>query len=332
MAGAVLKRSEVVLLAIIAAVVVAVVAVVAYPRLSSVLPLTAISPVAYLPLVLREYRVPDSRFGVAEHTPWQAELLGLAGADYISGQWRLPLPGDTAVFLRPTERPHPSTWLLCSWSATNGWYDKEGCRQWIERNPGMDYITGNELSFQDGSIGDGFWVDAAGYARWYHDVWEFIKAADPTATIAPYGPAQHKGGLLIAVWDSYQEQFGELMPADFQPVHFYCEVTDAPWWCWRKLSNWVGWLERQRGIYWVGPQDYRLTEWGLKAWDEPVPQAVSLALMEEVIPWLKSNTLGITNHAWWPSCNSGWPDQCTLLIRGDQVTEPGHAYLKLALE
>lgn len=321
--------------AVIAVVVIALVIVATYtylhPPFVSPLTTTITSPI-YLPFALRNHRVPDRRLGIAEHTPWQAMRLGLAGADYIAGQWRLPLTGDTAVFLRPTERPHRSTWLLCSWSATNGWYDEAGCREWVQKHPGTTYIAGNELSFQDGSIGDGYWIDADQYPRWYREVWELVKSEDLTATIAPYGPAQYEGGLLIAVWDSYREQFGKLMPADFYAVHFYCEVTDAPWWCWRKLSNWVAWLERQRGTHWTGPQDYRLTEWGLKAWAEPIPQAVSLALMDGVIPELRANTVGITQHAWWPSCNLAWLDQCTLLVRGGRPTELGRLYLELAME
>ena len=331
MAGGGEVRRQVVLLLVV---VVVVLVVVAYTGLRRpfVSPLTITSPVVYLPLVLREHRVPDSRLGIAEHTPREAGLLGLAGADYISGQWRLPLPGDTAVFPRPSERPHWSTWLLCSWSAAKGWYDKEGCREWIEKNPGMIYVVGNELSFQDGNIGDGFWIDADQYPRWYRAAWELIKSEDPTATIAPYGPAQGKGGLLLAVWDSYHEQYGELMPVDFYPVHFYCQTTDAPWWCWTKITHWIAWLERHRGTRWAGPRDYRLTEWGLMAWHEPVPQDVSLALMSGVIPELRNNTIGISQHSWWPSCNGGWPDQCTLLVWGGRPTALGERYLELALE
>lgn len=311
------------------------------------LDVTFTSPVVYLPLVYRQWRLPDERIGIAEHTPLEAELLGLAGADYVSGQWRLPLPGDcrcstiplpgdTAVFLRPTERPHWSTWKLCSWSAANGWYDEAGCRQWVEQNPGMIYVVGNEISlddpaFYDGCVGDGYWVDTDQYPRWYREAWELIKSEDPTAVVAPYGPVgQVAAGTLLAVWDSYREQFGTLLQADFYPVHHYCKINDGAGWCWTKLTHWISWLERHRGTHWVGPRDYWLTEWGLPAWSHPIPLEASLALMEGMIPRLLDNDIGITQSAWWPSCLE-WPD-CTLLIRGGQVTRLGERYLELATE
>jgi len=295
----------------------------------SSLSVTFFSPSIYLPLVFKNHgTTPDQRFGVAEYTPAQAELLGLAGADYISGQWRLPVEGDTVVFFTVTERDHRSTWLLCSWSPVAGWYDEQGCREWIQKHPGTIYIVGNELTLGS-PIGLGDLINAKQYARWYHDARTLILEEDSTATIAPYGPCQDAGGLLISVWNSYQEQFGVRLPADFYPVHFYCQVADEPWWCWTKLTHWIDWLEQHRGTHWTGPRDYWVTEWGLMAWLEPVPQDVALALMDGVIPELRNNTIGISQHAWWPSCLK-WPD-CTLLIRGGQVTRLGERYLELAL-
>jgi hypothetical protein len=330
------RRNQILLVAVAVVLAAATYAHLHQPFIS---PLTVVSPMpVYLPLVSKQHRAPDRRIGVAEHTPEQARLLGLAEADYIAGQWRLPLPGDmavpgdTAVFLRPTERSHWSTWLLCSWSARNGWYDEDGCREWVRSNPSIIYIVGNELALHDGSIGDGYWVDARQYAQWYHAAWELIKGEDPTAVIAPYGPVgPGTAGLLLAVWNSYQEQFGTPLPADFYAVHHYCQPNDGPDWCWTQLVHWIDWLERHRGTHWAGPQDYRVTEWGLRAWERPVPIEASLALMGGMIPHLLDNDIGITQSAWWPSCNSGWPDECTSLIRGGQVTALGKKYLELAL-
>ena len=73
-------------LAVVALVAVVLVAVGAYTcsHRPFVSPLTITSPlVAYLPLVSKQHRAPDRRIGVAEHTPMQASLLGLASADYI---------------------------------------------------------------------------------------------------------------------------------------------------------------------------------------------------------------------------------------------------------
>ena len=315
------------------AVVLAMVATCVHLYQPFVSPMTFISPVeVYLPLIARQRRPPDARFGVAEHTPEEAALLGLANADYSSGQWRLPLPGDAAVFFTITERDHWSTWKLCSWSPRDGWYDEAGCREWIEKHPGTICIVGNELAVPT-PIGLGELIDTEQYTRWYYEARTLIKSEDPTALVAPYGPVgQVTAGLLIAVWDSHLAQFGMPLQADFYPVHHYCNVADSPPWCWTKLTHWIDWLETHRGTYWDGPRDYWLTEWGLPAWSEPIPMEASLALMEGMAPLLQTNDIGISQHAWWPSCNPSWRDQCTLLIRNGKVTALGERYLQLALE
>lgn len=292
---------------------------------------TFVTPI-YLPLVFKNHRAsPDTRFGIAEHTPEQAGLLGLANAYFIAGHWRLPATGDTAVFLHPTERIHESNFLLCSWSVADDWfYDEAGCRAWIQAHRGMIYVIGNELSSPACLGGDGDWIDTIQYARWYREARILIKSEDPGALVAPYAPVGGAGGLLMDVWASHLEQFGTLLEADFYPVHHYCTPGDDSAWCWTKLTHWIDWLEQHRGTCWDGPQDYWLTEWGLPAWSEPAPNAI--AIMEGITPRLQSNDIGISQHAWWPSCNSGWPDQCTSLIQGEQVTELGATYLRLSLE
>lgn len=319
----------------IAAIAIALVVIATYAYLHRpfISPLTTFTSPIYLPLVFRNHRfAPDERFGVAEYTPEQAVLLGLADAQFVAGHWRLPLDGDTAIFLHPTERTHWSNWLLCSWSvADDWWHDEDGCREWISTNPGMIYVIGNELGVCADGGGDGDWIDTTQYARWYREARALIKIEDPTALVAPYGPVgQVTAGLLIAVWESHAAQFGALLQADFYPVHHYCNPNDGPGWCWTKLTHWISWLESHRGTHWVGPRDYWLTEWGLPAWSQPAPLANALALMEGMIPRLQDNDLGITQHAWWPSCNHAWFDQCTLLIRGGQPTELGVKYLELA--
>lgn len=323
--------------AVIAIVAIALVAVAAYTYLHRpfVSPLeVSFTSSIYLPAIFRNHRsVPDARFGIAEHTPEQAALLGLGDAQLIAGHWRLPLPGDTAVFWHPTERTHWSNFLLCSWSVADGdWHDETGCRAWIREHPGMIYVIGNELGAPADLGGDGDWIDTTQYARWYHEARTLIKSEDPTARVAPYGPmGQVTAGLLIAVWESYVVQFGTLLQADFYVIHHYCHVGDGAAWCWTKLTHWISWLEAHRGTYWVGPRDYWLLEWGLPAWSDPIPLWASLELMEGMTPRLQANTIGISIHAWWPSCNPEWRDRCTLLIRGGQVTELGVKYLALAL-
>ena len=101
--------------------------------------------------------------------------------------------------------------------------------------------------------------------------WITIKALDPTAKVAPYGVTGSAAGREMAenVWDAYITQYGEPMPVDFYPLHWY------PW-----LATWDGshlaaeiamleahiaWFESFRGIKWDGPS--------------PLPQLVACLIL-----------------------------------------------------
>ncbi len=89
----------------------------------------------------------------------------------------------------------------------------------VEATPGSLWLVGNEpdCPFQDS-------VFPEHYARIYHDVYTTIKTADPTATVAIGGMVQAtplRMKWLNAVWDYYQQIYGEAMPVDVWNIHTF---------------------------------------------------------------------------------------------------------------
>jgi hypothetical protein len=97
----------------------------------------------------------------------------------------------------------------------------------VERNPGSLWLIGNEP--------DNPWQDPtqpANYARAYHDVYQFIKAQDPSAQIAIGGMTQAtplRLQWLDRVLQEYLTRYGEMIPVDVWNVHAFVlrEVRDG---------------------------------------------------------------------------------------------------------
>lgn len=89
-------------------------------------------------------------------------------------------------------------------------------------NPGQVWLVGNEMDRRD-------WPDDGQdemlpelYATAYHEIYNALKAGDPTARIAIGGIVQAtpiRLAYLTRVWDSYAVQFGAEMPVDVWNVH-----------------------------------------------------------------------------------------------------------------
>ena len=322
------QRISVIVIGIVA-IALAMAAAYAYRHRPFVSPMTFISPVGYLPLVIRQRRaIPDRRFGIAEHNLEQMFLLGFPNdGRYHSVQTnRQPEKTDTVRHLRPASRDPTSTWQLGAYDTETGrWSDESGLRQFVRSRDDVDYIVGNERSIST-PIGDSH-VTPIQYAQWYRDAWSLIKAENPSARVGPFGPVAWSPELE-PVWDAYLHLTGEPMPVDFYPVHKYMWPGQTPDEFWQELTDWVGWLESHRGRAWVGPRVYWLTEFGLPEWGYPewVTPERALEFMADIVPRLKENDLGITTWVWWPSGRD------TALIRGVNVTDPGKLYLELALD
>ena len=62
------------------------------------------------------------------------------------------------------------------------------------------------------------------YARFYHDVYAFIKQRDPSAQVAIAGLVQVTPGrlqYLDKVWQEYQNGYSSAMPVDVWNMHLY---------------------------------------------------------------------------------------------------------------
>jgi hypothetical protein len=85
--------------------------------------------------------------------------------------------------------------------------------------PGATWTVGNEpdVKWQDN-------LAPQQYAAFYHQVYTLIKAADPTARLAPAGisqPTELRLRYLDQVLDSYRQLYGQPLPADVWTVHAY---------------------------------------------------------------------------------------------------------------
>jgi hypothetical protein len=111
----------------------------------------------------------------------------------------------------PYKQPH-SYWMFPS---------MEKLPFYVRASPGSLWLIGNETDRRDWSIPGG----ALGqdemlpetYAMAYHDIYQAIKAADPTAKVAIGGVIQAtpvRLQYLTKIWDSYKSLYGTEMPVD----------------------------------------------------------------------------------------------------------------------
>jgi hypothetical protein len=116
----------------------------------------------------------------------------------------------------PYKQPH-SYWMFPS---------MEKLPFYVRASPGSLWLIGNETDRRDWSIPGG----ALGqdemlpetYAMAYHDIYQAIKAADPTAKVAIGGVIQAtpvRLQYLTKIWDSYKSLYGTEMPVDVWNVH-----------------------------------------------------------------------------------------------------------------
>ena len=89
-------------------------------------------------------------------------------------------------------------------------------------NPGSVWLIGNEMDRVDGI---GVWQDEMKpeiYAYAYHELYNIVKAADPTARVANGGVVQFtpsRTEYLNKVWNTYKAVYGVNMPVDIWNVH-----------------------------------------------------------------------------------------------------------------
>jgi len=93
----------------------------------------------------------------------------------------------------------------------------EEISQIAQSNPGSLWLIGNEpdVKWQDN-------VSPASYAELYHQAYQAIKSADPTAKVAIGGvsqPTPLRLKYLELILQAYRERFGEEIPVDIWNIH-----------------------------------------------------------------------------------------------------------------
>jgi hypothetical protein len=175
-----------------------------------------LSYTAYLPLIAKKWwpdAFPNCRFGIGGgvHADDALEPLHLG--------WFI----DWAVDLAP---PHPNgaefLQVVRFQPSFSGYVVKPPTSTLlpiIAANPGATWLIGNEPDspFQDNLL-------PTTYARAYHDLYTFIKSADPTAKIGAGGivqPTPLRFEYLNQVLAAYSQQYHQALPADLWNVHSY---------------------------------------------------------------------------------------------------------------
>lgn len=98
---------------------------------------------------------------------------------------------------------------------------QDGVGSLVSKNRGHYWLIGNEVDVNN-FVQDNTMPQV--YARAYHDIYQYIKRADPTAKVAIAGLSMMTPGrlnYLSIVWDTYQSLYGEPMPVDIWNMHLY---------------------------------------------------------------------------------------------------------------
>jgi hypothetical protein len=104
------------------------------------------------------------------------------------------------------------------WVAEGGYIpDKDTIRAVAQANPGSYWLIGNEpdVPWQGNTTPET-------YARFYHELYHLLKAADPSTQVAIAGVAQPtplRLAYLDRILDAYETQYAEPLPVDLWNVH-----------------------------------------------------------------------------------------------------------------
>jgi hypothetical protein len=173
------------------------------------------------PAASSEEPVANCRYGLTSLNPRDTQGVAWVGAGWYLNFTPYPesrTPSNGAEF----------TPLI----AVNQRRDSEGQPIWISypkldqafedyiiANPGLIFLVGNEID----RVGQGG-ITAELYVQAYHDIYHFIKKADPTAQVAISGLVQvtpMRIQYLDKVWDAYYDEYGVAIPVDVWNMHIY---------------------------------------------------------------------------------------------------------------
>jgi len=131
------------------------------------------------------------------------------------GHWLV----ETAPY-RPNNAIDPSDRVQCPYAEPYAFDYRTSQSAIIEAaqaSPGSLWLLGNEID----RVGQDEMLPES-YAQAYHELYGWIKEADPTARIANAGlvqPTPLRLEYLDRIWDTYQNLYGHEMPVDVWNIH-----------------------------------------------------------------------------------------------------------------
>lgn len=160
--------------------------------------------------------------------------VGIPSADLFAFDWQIPRPGWYLNWSTEAQASGSLTELGMEFTPMlrlrpDGLFpDIFTLYAQARQNPGQTWLIGNEpdVRWQDDAPPDE-------YACYYHQTYQTIKLADPTAQVAIGGISQVtplRLRYLDAVWASYRAQFGAQMPVDIWNMHaFVLREEEGNW-------------------------------------------------------------------------------------------------------
>lgn len=154
---------------------------------------------------------------------WRQRIgLGVANGVLAQIAWGDARPGwylDWKVHVTPERTPDIEFVQMVRLQQGEARNTPEDIRRAAETHPGALWLIGNEpdVAWQDNSTPEQ-------YVRAYHDLYQTIKTADPTARLAIGGISQVtplRMRYLQKIWDLYRAQYAADMPVDVWNIHTF---------------------------------------------------------------------------------------------------------------
>ncbi len=191
------------------------------------------------------------------------------------------------------------------------WPDAATIQRIAQTNPGSLWLIGNEIDRRDwyGAHQDEILPEL--YAEAYHELYNLVKAADPTAKVAIGGVVQMTPLRMLyldRVWNAYLAKYGEPMPVDVWNMHVFVLPERRNSWG----ADIPAGIDAEFGAY-----RFRTDESGTAL--TPMPEHIQLQYVEEQVlrfrTWLKEKgeqekpviitEYGVLLHNWM----MGFPDE-----------------------
>ncbi|MFN8442297.1 MAG: hypothetical protein U0175_16055 [Caldilineaceae bacterium] len=203
----------------------------------------------FFPLLLNQQSSTAYRigYGNAVNDPSAYPEVDTLRAGWFTN-WRTSIqpirPGNAEYvqMIRVHQKLACGTWFAwnreaCPYATPNDYVfrpDAATIQRAAQANPGAIWLIGNEMDRVDFFCGDGCSdgqdeMIPETYARAYHDLYQIVKSADPSARVAIGGliqPTPLRLEWLSIAWDTYRTQYNSDMPVDILNIHNFILQED----------------------------------------------------------------------------------------------------------